>query len=140
LVAVTLIPVVSLKDRRRRPEGGEWEPIKIPRGNLAYIPKSTRIPSLLTRPRPSSYRRAIGLRNRTKNCSENMKQCRLAHHRNQQRRMRNELDWRPHRRVAERTASRAGDQMRPETKQNSARQRAPRDLAEDVFWSSTVTG
>jgi hypothetical protein len=21
--------------------GGEWEPIKIPRGNLAYIPKST---------------------------------------------------------------------------------------------------
>jgi hypothetical protein len=28
----------SLKDRRRRPEGGEWEPIKITHSNLAYIP------------------------------------------------------------------------------------------------------
>jgi hypothetical protein len=27
-----------LKDRRRRPEGGEWEPIKITHSNLAYIP------------------------------------------------------------------------------------------------------
>jgi hypothetical protein len=48
------------KDRIRRPEGGEWEPIKIPRRNLAYIPKSTRRPSLLTLPRPHSYSEAIG--------------------------------------------------------------------------------
>jgi hypothetical protein len=27
-----------LKDRRRQPEGGEWEPIKITHSNLAYIP------------------------------------------------------------------------------------------------------
>jgi hypothetical protein len=27
-----------LKDQRRRPEGGEWEPIKITHSNLAYIP------------------------------------------------------------------------------------------------------
>jgi hypothetical protein len=26
---------------KRRPEGGEWEPIKIPHRNLAYIPKPT---------------------------------------------------------------------------------------------------
>jgi hypothetical protein len=53
-----------VKDRRRRPEGGEWEPVKIPLRNLAYIPKSTRCPSLLTRSRPHSYSRATGLRNR----------------------------------------------------------------------------
>jgi hypothetical protein len=28
-----------VKDRRRRPEGGEWEPIKISRWNMTYIPK-----------------------------------------------------------------------------------------------------
>jgi hypothetical protein len=38
----------TMKDRRRRPEGGKWEPIKIPQGNLAYIPKLTRRVSLLT--------------------------------------------------------------------------------------------
>jgi hypothetical protein len=43
--------VTPLKDQRRRPEGErEWEPIKIPRRNLAYIPNQTRQPSLLTRP------------------------------------------------------------------------------------------
>jgi hypothetical protein len=52
--------------------GGEWEPIKIPRVNLAYIPKSTRHPSLLTRPRPQSYKKAIGPRNQVRNCSRNM--------------------------------------------------------------------
>jgi hypothetical protein len=36
--------------------GGEWEPIKIHRGNLTYIPKLTRHPSLLPRSRPPSYR------------------------------------------------------------------------------------
>jgi hypothetical protein len=33
-----------IKDRRRRPEGDEWEPIKILLENLAYIPKSTKTP------------------------------------------------------------------------------------------------
>jgi hypothetical protein len=42
----------------QRGGGGEWEPIKIPRGNSAYIPKSTQRPSLLTRSRPHSYSRA----------------------------------------------------------------------------------
>jgi hypothetical protein len=28
--------------------GGEWEPIKIPRGYLPYVPKSTQRTSLLT--------------------------------------------------------------------------------------------
>jgi hypothetical protein len=27
-----------LKNQRRRPEGGEWEPIKIPLWNSAYVP------------------------------------------------------------------------------------------------------
>jgi hypothetical protein len=58
-----------VKDQRRRLEGGEWEPIKIPRRNLAYIPKSTRRPSLLTRPRPHSYSKAIGLQNWVRNRS-----------------------------------------------------------------------
>jgi hypothetical protein len=53
-----------MKDRRRRLEGGEWEPIKILLENLAYIPKLTQNSSLLTCPRPTSYRQAIGLRNR----------------------------------------------------------------------------
>jgi hypothetical protein len=30
-----------VKDRRGDQRGGEWEPIKIPQKNLAYIPKST---------------------------------------------------------------------------------------------------
>jgi hypothetical protein len=34
-----------LKDRRRQPEGVEWEPIKIPHRKLAYIPESIRCPS-----------------------------------------------------------------------------------------------
>jgi hypothetical protein len=36
---------------------------KIPLWNLAYIPKSIRRPCLLTRSRPHSYSKAIGLRN-----------------------------------------------------------------------------
>jgi hypothetical protein len=66
---------VVLKDRRRRSEGGEWEPIKIPYRNLAYVPRSTRNRSLLTRSRPSSYRQAIGLRNWARNCTEDTKRC-----------------------------------------------------------------
>jgi hypothetical protein len=37
---------------------------------LAYIPKSTRRPSLLTRSRPDSYRKTISPQNRVRNCSE----------------------------------------------------------------------
>jgi hypothetical protein len=51
---------------KRRPEGGEWEPIKIPQMNLAYIPEPTRDPSLLTRSRLISYGQAISLRKRTR--------------------------------------------------------------------------
>jgi hypothetical protein len=50
-----------LKDRRRRPEGGECEPIKISQWNLAYITKSTRRTSLLTPSRPHNYQEAIAL-------------------------------------------------------------------------------
>jgi hypothetical protein len=32
--------VERMKDRRRQTEEGEWEPIKIPRRNVAYILKS----------------------------------------------------------------------------------------------------
>jgi hypothetical protein len=55
--------------------GGEWEPIKILLENLTYIPKSTQNSSLLTWPRPPSYRQAIGLSNRARNCSGNTKWC-----------------------------------------------------------------
>jgi hypothetical protein len=66
--------VAILKDQRRQPEGGEWELIKILLENLAYIPKSTRSPSLLTRPRPHSYSKTIDLRNRVRDHNENTKQ------------------------------------------------------------------
>jgi hypothetical protein len=46
--------------------GGEWEPIKIPQRNLAYIPEPTRDPSLVPRPRLISYGQAISLRKRTR--------------------------------------------------------------------------
>jgi hypothetical protein len=46
--------------------GGEWEPIRIPHQNLAYVPKQTQRVSLLTRSRSHSYRRANGPRNRTR--------------------------------------------------------------------------
>jgi hypothetical protein len=65
-----------MKDRRRRPGGGgEWEPIKIPHRNLAYIPNQTRRPFLLTQPRPPSYRQTIGPQNRARNCSGNTEWC-----------------------------------------------------------------
>jgi hypothetical protein len=46
--------------------GGECEPIKIPRRNLAYVSKSTRCTSLLTRSRLRSYRQATSPRNRVR--------------------------------------------------------------------------
>jgi hypothetical protein len=57
---------------------GEWEPIKILLENLAYIPKSTRRPSLLTRSRPHNYRKAINPQNRvskTGNTAEDNDRC-----------------------------------------------------------------
>jgi hypothetical protein len=56
MVDLIINRIPGLKDWRRRPEGGEWEPIKIPHRNLAYIPKPTRDPFLLTRSRLISYR------------------------------------------------------------------------------------
>jgi hypothetical protein len=47
--------------------------------NMAYIPKSTRRPSVLTWPRPHSYSKAIGLQNRVRNRNGNMKQCQQDH-------------------------------------------------------------
>jgi hypothetical protein len=55
------------QEKATRGGGGEWEPIKISCGNSAYIPKSTRCPSLLTRPRLHSHRKAIGPWNRSRN-------------------------------------------------------------------------
>jgi hypothetical protein len=59
--------VVSLKDREDDQRGGEWESIKILQENLAYTPNLSRNPSLLARPRPPSYRLAIGPRNCARN-------------------------------------------------------------------------
>jgi hypothetical protein len=42
---------------KRRPEGGEWEPIKIPHRNLTYIPKLTRIHSTKSRQAIETYNR-----------------------------------------------------------------------------------
>jgi hypothetical protein len=80
---VTGLPNPSVKDRRSRPEGVEWEPIKIPQWNLSYIPKSTRCTSLLTWSRPSSYRQAIGPRNQVRNHIGNTRRCQHEHVRDQ---------------------------------------------------------
>jgi hypothetical protein len=58
-------------EKATRGGGGEWEPIKIPGGNLAYILKSTQYPSLLTRPRPHRYSKAVDPQNRVRNHSGN---------------------------------------------------------------------
>jgi hypothetical protein len=50
-----------LMDRRRQPKEGKYESIKIPRGNVAYVPKSIRRGPLLTPSRPNSYQEAIAL-------------------------------------------------------------------------------
>jgi hypothetical protein len=38
ILTVMLLNRALLKDQRRRSEGGEWEPIKIPQWNFAYVP------------------------------------------------------------------------------------------------------
>jgi hypothetical protein len=59
-LVVVLVPLVQrVRCKSEGPEkvtrGDEWEPIKTPLRNLAYIAESTRCPSLLTRSRPTSY-------------------------------------------------------------------------------------
>jgi hypothetical protein len=60
-------------EKATRGGGGEWESIKIPRWNSAYVPKSTRRPSLLTRPRPHRYRKAINPQNQVRNHKNTVK-------------------------------------------------------------------
>jgi hypothetical protein len=56
IIDPTPYTLMYVKDRRKWPKEGEWEPIKIPHRNLSYIPETTRRPFLLTRPKLSSYR------------------------------------------------------------------------------------
>jgi hypothetical protein len=65
--------------------GGEWESIKIPHGNLAYIPNRIRRPSLLTRPSSHSYSKTIGLWNRVRDRSGNTNRRWYDHMQDQQR-------------------------------------------------------
>jgi hypothetical protein len=64
------------KGSKKATRGDEWgEPIKIPWGNLVYIPNWIIHISLLTRSRQYSYWTAIGPRNRVKNHSGKMNRC-----------------------------------------------------------------
>jgi hypothetical protein len=77
--------VLGLKDRRRRPEGGvNGSQSKFLQWNLAYIPKPTRGPSFLTRPRLISYGQAISLRKRTRIYTGDPEWCRCDHVRDRQ--------------------------------------------------------
>jgi hypothetical protein len=69
------LQLIDIEGSEMATRGGEWEPIKLSLWNLAYIPKSTRTLSLLTRSKPSSYRQAIGLRSRARNCNESTDRC-----------------------------------------------------------------
>jgi hypothetical protein len=55
-------PLAGVHDEgpKKATRGGEWEPIKISLRNLAYIPNSTRHPSLLTQSRPHNYSKTVG--------------------------------------------------------------------------------
>jgi hypothetical protein len=66
---------VVIEGPEKATRGGEWEPIKIPHRNLAYIPNRTRRTSLLTRPKSPSYRLAIDPQNHARNRSENTELC-----------------------------------------------------------------
>jgi hypothetical protein len=70
---VTNPALIPIEGPDRVTRGGEWEPIKIRRGNLAYVPNSTQRASLLARPRPHSYQRAIGPQNRVNNLKSQRK-------------------------------------------------------------------
>jgi hypothetical protein len=54
---VTKPALILIEGPEKATRGGEWEPIKIPRRNLDYIPK------------PYSYSKAIGLQNRIRDRS-----------------------------------------------------------------------
>jgi hypothetical protein len=54
----------SFEGLEKATRGGEWEPIKILCENFSYVPNSTWRASLLTRPRPHSYRQTIVPQNR----------------------------------------------------------------------------
>jgi hypothetical protein len=62
VIVLVVMMLTPLKDWRRRLEEGEWEPIKILRRNSVYVPKLTQRHSVLTRPKPHSYRKTISLR------------------------------------------------------------------------------
>jgi hypothetical protein len=47
-------------------KGGEWDPIKIPQVNFAYVPNQTQCTLLLTQLRPHNYREAIGPQNQVR--------------------------------------------------------------------------
>jgi hypothetical protein len=71
-----------LKDRRRRSEVGEWELIKIPRGNLIYVTEQTQRASHQARSTPYSYRKANYPQNRVKdleNIGEDNNRCKQNH-------------------------------------------------------------
>jgi hypothetical protein len=76
-------PVLLLRERRgsegpetaTRGGRGEWEAIKIPHRNMAYVPKSNRRPSLLTRSRLNSYSKTVSRRNRARNCNDSTEWC-----------------------------------------------------------------
>jgi hypothetical protein len=57
-IVMLIVTIARLKDRIRQQgvgEGGQWEPIKIPRGNSAYVSTVTQHAPLLTRSIPNSY-------------------------------------------------------------------------------------
>jgi hypothetical protein len=58
------VHVLNWRTREGDQRGGEWETIKIPRGNLAYILKLSWHVSVLTQSRPHSYKKATSPQNR----------------------------------------------------------------------------
>jgi hypothetical protein len=63
-----------MKDQIKQSEGVEWELIKIPHGNSVYVPNQAQRASLLTQPRPHSYRKAIDHWNRVRRKDSQWKQ------------------------------------------------------------------
>jgi hypothetical protein len=57
---------LDTKGQEKATRGGEWEPIKISRGNLTYVLNLTQSVSLLTRSKPHSYRQPIDPRNQVR--------------------------------------------------------------------------
>jgi hypothetical protein len=60
---VTLSALIPIEGPDKATRGGEWEVIRIPQWNLSYVPNQTQYTSLLTLPRPHSYRKTIGPQN-----------------------------------------------------------------------------